>query len=216
MPGHRLRRLIQGQGGSTLIELLVAMPLSVLLLGIVIQALGVAGRREQDLERRTETVQQAELGLERMTREIRSASWVYFSSSSVVDIDTLVRTDPTATSVHRHVRYDCSGSACIRYEGAPVSYPPLAGSSFDRSRTIIGALVGDCAICGDQTRSRVGFLIAHDIFLPQRIGASGQPVTDFVNPNVLQIRVRLRLPQRTETVEVRDGVSLRNQSDFAS
>src|SRR4051794_9666207 len=112
MPDHRLRRLVQGQGGSTLIEMLVAMPLAVLLMGVVIQGLGTASIRQQDVERRTEAAQQAQTGLERMTRELRSAGWVYFSSSSVIDMDALVRPSSTGTSAHRHVRYDCSGGTC--------------------------------------------------------------------------------------------------------
>src|SRR4051812_6298695 len=104
MPDHRPRRLIQGQGGSTLIELLVAMPFAVLLMGVVFQCLVTTFHRQGEIERRTETVEQAQTGLERMTRELRQAGWLYFSSSSVVDLDALVRTGSAGASVHRHVR----------------------------------------------------------------------------------------------------------------
>src|SRR3954454_3208193 len=130
MPYHRLRRLIQGQGGSTLIELLVAMPIAILLLAVVVQDLGVAGRKQRDMERRTVALSQGQIGLERMTRELRQANWVYVRSSSTIDVDVMVRSGPTATSVHKLVRYDCSGVGCIRYEGIATAYPPPATPSF--------------------------------------------------------------------------------------
>src|SRR5215210_4614037 len=105
MPYLRLRRLVQGQGGSTLIELLVAMPIAIVLLGLVVQSLGTAGRDQQDIERRTEALTNGNLGLERMTRELPQADWVYFRSSSVVDLSGPVRATPTSTSVKRLVRY---------------------------------------------------------------------------------------------------------------
>src|SRR3954451_11519440 len=114
MPYHRLRRLIQGQGGSTLLELLVAMPIAVMLVGLSVQALGIAGTSQQDIERRTEAVTQAQIGLERMTRELRSARWVYVRNSSVVDIDAMVRRNASSQSVERLVRYDCSDVDCVR------------------------------------------------------------------------------------------------------
>src|SRR5947208_1221005 len=114
MPKVSRSRLILGQGGSALIELVTAMPIAILVLGIAIQSLGVAGRSQTDIERRTEALNQAQTGLERMTREIRDASWAYFISSSTVDLDALVRATPTSSAVHRHVRYDCSGINCVR------------------------------------------------------------------------------------------------------
>ena len=130
MPCRRQRRLIQGQGGSTLIELLVAMPIAIVLLGLVVQSLGQAGHDQQDIERRTEMLTDAQIGLERMTRELRQATWVYFRSSSVVDINVRgARRAPARDGVYRLVRYDCSGDICLRSEGAPVDLPAagLAG-----------------------------------------------------------------------------------------
>jgi Tfp pilus assembly protein PilW len=209
MPDHRPRRLIQGQGGSTLIELLVAMPFAVLLLGIVIQALATTYKRQGEIERRTQTVQQAQIGLERMTRELRQADWVYFSSSSVVDLDAEVRTAVGGSAVHRHVRYDCSGTDCVRYEGPAVAFPPAANSTFDFSRVVIGPEPGD-------TLSQFGTVAGHDVFFPQRVlSPSGQTVADFVDPDVLLVRLQLHVSGNKGTVQVQDGVSLRNRSDFA-
>jgi Tfp pilus assembly protein PilW len=208
MPKVSRSRLVLGQGGSALIELVTAMPIAILVLGIAIQALGVAGRSQTDIERRTEALNQAQIGLERMTREIRDASWAYFISSNTVELDALVRTTPTSTAVHRHVRYDCSSINCVRYEGPAVAYPPPATATWDTSQIVIGATSGD-------TRTRYGKLTGHDIFFPAHVDATtGQTVTDFASPTMLQVRLRLTVVGRPRPVELVDGVSLRNRSTF--
>jgi type II secretory pathway pseudopilin PulG len=207
MPNHRLRRLVRGQGGSTLIELLVAMPLAVLLLGLVTEGLGAAGLSQRDVERRTAALTQAQLGLERMTRELRQAEWLYFRSSSVVDIDALVRPGPTAHSGHRLVRYDCSGIACVRSEGPPVAYPPPPGPVFTTSSVVVGAPAGDAT-------TRYGMVVGHDVFQPTRVDATGRNVPELVDPDAVEVHLRIRVKYRTAPVELVDGVSLRNRSTF--
>ena len=187
------------------------MPFAVLLMGVVFQCLVTTFHRQGEIERRTETVEQAQTGLERMTRELRQAGWLYFSSSSVVDLDALVRTGSSATSVHRHVRYDCSGTSCIRYEGPAVAFPPPANSTWTGSQIVIGPQPGD-------SLTRYGTVVGHDVFFPQRVTApSGQTVADFVDPDVLLVRLRLKVPAggNNGIVQVQDGISLRNRSDFA-
>jgi type II secretory pathway pseudopilin PulG len=207
MPDLRLRRLIQGQGGSTLIELLVAMPIAVALVGMVVQGLGVAGRSERDLERRTTALTQAQIGLERMTRDLRQAKWVYFRNSSVVDLDAMVRPGPTARSASRLVRYDCSGVTCTRSEGPAVAYPPPALPVFTGSRVVVGAAPGD-------RFTRYGRVVGHDVFSPTRVDATGRPSPDFSDPDSLSIRLRVQVRGRQAPVELRDGVTLRNRSGF--
>src|SRR6266536_1801659 len=208
MPFQRLWRVIQGQGGSALIELLVAMPIAVLLVGIVVQSLGVSGKRQSDVERRTEALSQGQIGLERMTRELRQAEWVFFQSSSVVDMDALVRPNPTAHGVQRHVRYDCSGTSCIRLEGPAVSFPPSAASTFDSSIVIVGAPPGD-------TQTRYGTIVGHNVFEPARVDSTtGATVPDFMDPDIVLVRLQLAVQGRRQPIEIRDGVSLRNRSTF--
>jgi hypothetical protein len=207
MPYHRLWRLIQGQGGSTIIELLLAMPIAVILLGIVTQGLGVAGRSGLDVQRRAVALTQGQIGLERMTRELRQARWVYFRSSTVVDVEAQVRPGPAASSVNRLVRYDCSGTSCVRSEGPAVAYPPPAQPAFSRSTVVVGRPPGDKG-------TRYGTVVGHDVFEPTRIDGSGHGVVDYADPDTLQIRLRLRVEGRRGPVELRDGISLRNRSTF--
>lgn len=216
MPFHRLRRLVQGQGGSTLIELLVAMPIAIVLLGLVVQSLGTAGRDQQDIEGRTEALTNGQIGLERMTRELRQATWVYFRSSAMVDLNVPVRATTTGTGTDRLVRYDCTADICERFEGPPVTYPPASSPSFTKSQRVLGA---DAQTLGE----RDGFIVNHDIFRPTDVDpVTGARTVDFVDPDFLFIRIQLAYRDRRLDSEagrrsplvLEDGVSLRNRSTY--
>lgn len=210
MPNHPPRRLIQGQGGSTLIELLVAMPIALLLLGLVVQALGDAGTRQRDIEQRTETLTGAQLGLDRMTRELREARWVYFRSSAKVDLLVGVRSGPTTNAALKLVRYDCSGDTCDRSEGGPVDFPPPATPTFTKTQVVLGVLATTVS-------GTTGQVVGHDVFYPSRVDPqTGLRSDDFANPDYMLIRLRMKVKKRGEHVELSDGVSLRNRTNYAS
>src|SRR5689334_2531800 len=120
-----------------MIELVVAMPLAILLIGVILTALGTTSNDQQDVERRTQALSQAQTGLERLTREVRQAQWIYVRSSSVIDLQTPVRPGGATTSVPRLVRYDCSGSACVRSEAPATTYPPPPNPSFTNAVIVI-------------------------------------------------------------------------------
>jgi type II secretory pathway pseudopilin PulG len=209
MPVHRSTRLVRGQGGSTLIELLVAMPIAVMLVGLVVQALGNAGINQQDIERRTEALTNGQLGLERMTGEFRQADWLYFRSSSVVDIQVGVRATPNGSATPRLVRWNCSTDVCTRSEGSPTTYPPPTVPTFTRTTTEIGSPATDQG-------GRYGLVTGHDVFTATSIDPqTGQSTVDFLDPDFLFIRLRLEIHDRGENVEISDGVSLRNETTFA-
>ena len=200
--------MIQGQGGSTLIELLVAMPIAIVLLGLVVQSLGRASTDQRDIERRSQALSNGQIALDRMTSEIRGADWVYFRSSSIVDMDTHVRATPTSHSVLRLVRYDCSGEVCIRSEGPATTYPPPAAPSFAASRIVIGSASTDLGGLGGQ-------ITAHDIFRPTRVDpATGASTVDFLNPDYLTVRLSLKVKSRPDPTVLEDGVSLRNLTGY--
>lgn len=208
MPASRLRRVIQGQGGFSLIELLVAMPIAILLLGVVIQALGQASRDQQDVEQRTESLTNAEIGLEQMTRELRQASWVYFWSSSVVDLNVRVRATAQSEGEYRLVRFDCSGDACLRSQGPALVYPPPPNPSFTSTTVLIGSPASD-------TFGRNGHVIGHDVFRPQHVDpVTGARTTDFLKPDFLSVRLQLSVPRHSRALELQDGVNLRNLTQF--
>jgi prepilin-type N-terminal cleavage/methylation domain-containing protein len=208
------RGIRQGQGGFTLIELLVAMTIAVALLGVIIAELGRASQDQQDIERRAQMQTDAQIGLERMTRELRQASWLYFRSSAVVDLNVRVRSGPAVQGVPRLVRYDCSTDTCRRYEGPPSVYPPPASPTFERTEDIIGADVADWG-------SRRGSVVRHDVFRPARIDpVTGAAVTDFSAPDFLTVRMTLEIEPLypsgdVQRITIEDGVGLRNVTEFA-
>jgi type II secretory pathway pseudopilin PulG len=210
MPDLSRLRLIRGQGGSTLIELLVAMPVAIMLLGLITQAFVTGSEDQRRLERRTAALNQAQHGLERMTRELRQANWVYFTSSQVVDADVMVRPDPSSRAVQRHVRYDCTAGACWRYEGPAVPFPPTSASAFSRSTMVLGSPAED-------PDSYTGRVFGLDIFQPRRVDPqTGLSSTNYVDPDMLYIRLRIAVKGLDKPIELADGVSLRNRTRFGS
>lgn len=209
MPHLSRVRLIRGQGGSTLIELLVAMPMAVALLGLVTQVFVTGTSDQRRLERRAAALAHANTGLERMTRELRQANWVFFTSSQVVEAEAMVRASAVTPAVRRHIRYDCSSGRCWRLEGPAVAFPPPRDATFETSRIVIGAAEGD-------ETSSVGRVLANDVFAPKRVDpATGRTVVDYLRPDLLHIALRVSVKGMDHPVELADGVSLRNATKFA-
>jgi Tfp pilus assembly protein PilW len=209
MPDLSRLRLIRGQGGSTLIELLVAMPIAVALLGLVTQAFVTGTTDQRRLERRTAALSAANTGLERMTRELRQANWVYFRSSQVVEAEAMVRPNSATQAVKRHVRYDCTTGACWRSEGPAVTFPPPAGATYSNSQVVIGSPVAD-------TTSASGRVLTHDVFVPKKVDpVTGKTVVDYLEPDLLHIALRIQVRGMSRPVELADGISLRNATKFA-
>lgn len=212
MPSLRpLGAAIRGQGGSTLVELLVAMPMAVLVLGIGLSMLGSAGADQARTAKRADALRVVQVGVERMVREIRQADWVWFRDSTRVQMVTRVRTAGATTATLRHVAYDCSQGECRRSEGAAVSFPPPPGAALADTGAVIPKLV-------DGHNGRVvSRLINADVFEPRRTDpASGLSRPDHLTPDSLWVRIRFDMRQRglTQPVEVADAASLRNGTRF--
>lgn len=209
MPHLSRLRLIRGQGGSTLVELLVAIPMAVSLLGLVTQVFVAGSADQRRLERRTAALRHVNQGLERVTRELRQANWIYFTSSQVVDAEAMVRVSPASRAVKRHVRVDCSTGACWRYEGPPVPFPPPAAAAFEKAHVVIGTRAGEDA-------SMTGRVIGHSIFVPKRVDpTTGATSVDYLNPELLHIGIKVAVEGLDKPLEIADGVSLRNATKFA-
>ena len=202
-------RLIQGQGGSTVVELVVAMPIAIVAMVLTLNLLSSVGEGYQRVENRAKALSDAHVALERMTRELRQADWVYFRNSQMVDLQSNLRGPGEATAEPKLVRYRCRGSACIRYVGEPVNFPPPDSPLVTATGTLLTNLVNQ------------------DVFHPQRIDPdTGLAAADFLNPNSVLIRARIA-PSRDHSsydggdgwsyvnpLEVWDGASLRNNSRF--
>lgn len=207
----RLRRLIQGQGGSTIIELLVAMPMAIGLIFGLLSLFNAGAGDQRDMEQRSRALQSSLVGLERMTRDLRQAAWVHVFSSQVVSAQVRMR-DETGVMAPRHVRYDCSSGACRRLEGPAVAYPPALGAPFDRNQIVIGGDPGD-------PRDPRGRVLTRDVFVPYRTDAvTGVQQPNFVDPSYIAIRVRLAVkgtnlhngPREALRVDLSDGVAIRS------
>lgn len=186
---------LRDERGMTLVELLVAMSVMIVVVAAVVDLVGVATRHQERVGARAEAITRGQVGLERMTHELRQASWVLVSSSQVVDFDALVPPGDGGTPVHRHVRYDCSGaSSCTRLEGPPVQYPPDPDAPLPQTATLIEGVR------------------PADVFTPWRTDrATGTSQVDPLDADYLAIRIKLDVAGMTKPVTLEDGVSLRNR-----
>jgi prepilin-type N-terminal cleavage/methylation domain-containing protein len=179
-----LQRLRSEQSGFSLIELLVVMPLALLIMFVALSASDTAGRSQSASTERAQAITQAQVGLERMVREIRQAASFKLLTSQVVEVETFVRSpDGTQAGGYagglRLVRYDCTQKECRRYEGPRGG--PLGATATRLFTDVINA----------------------DVFSPQ---------PNFLNPTSLGVKVEIAVQGQTRPITVTDGVDLRNYS----
>jgi prepilin-type N-terminal cleavage/methylation domain-containing protein len=136
MPSTRFvilsRRLRDDQSGFTLVELLVAMPIALIVVFAALLVLDTAAPSELRTREHAQALRDQEVGLERMTRELREATSFTFITSQQVEFNVHVR----SAGGLRRIRYDCSsGDHCLRLEG-PVGVTPSGAGT-----VIVDALV---------------------------------------------------------------------------
>ena len=128
------RRLRDDQSGFTLVELLVAMPIALIVVFMALLVLDTAVPYELRTRERAQALRDQEVGLERMTRELREATSFTFLTSQKVEFDVHIRSAGGLRKI-RKIRYDCSsGDYCLRLEG------PVGGTVSGGTR-IVDALV---------------------------------------------------------------------------
>lgn len=129
-----------GEGGYTLIELLVSMMMGVVVLGAVGSLVVSAMKNQPKISERAQDITTARWVLERLTREIRNGIRVDNATSSSVSFETYVRhtacggSTPlasTATPIKCEVTYTCTTTACSRTEAAPGVYAGQAKRIFE-------------------------------------------------------------------------------------
>ena len=121
-------RLRGDQRGWTLVELLVASTVGLVVMSAALDVYAESARSQSRTANRVAALRQSQVGLERMTREIRQASsYTISGASEVIDVETQVRPAGGGAAIPRHVRYDCSGTACVRFEGPPNQPAPTTG-----------------------------------------------------------------------------------------
>ena len=128
------RRLRDDQSGFTLVELLVAMPIALLVVFAALLVLDTAVPYELRTREHAQALRDQEVGLERMTRELRQATSFTFLTSQKVEFDVHIRS--AAPPGLQSIRYDCSsGDHCLRLEGS------VGGTVSPPGTVIVDALV---------------------------------------------------------------------------
>jgi prepilin-type N-terminal cleavage/methylation domain-containing protein len=126
------RRLRDDQSGFTLVELLVAMPIGLIVVFMALLVLDTAVPYELRTREHAQALRDQEVGLERMTRELRDATSFTFLTSQKIEFDVHIR----SAGGLRKVQYDCSsGDHCLRLEG------PVGGTVSPAGAVIVDALV---------------------------------------------------------------------------
>ena len=188
--GHRL---MTEQAGMTLIELLIAMVMTVVVFGTTLDVIFVGFRDQTASGNRAAATQLSSAIVERMTREIRQASQATIengtgalaSPGGRLDLETPVFTAGGSTTT-QHVLYDCtSANRCTRDQGP--ANGPLSGSP----TLVIAQVTNPTTVFSGST-------------------ASNPTVASNPTAIALTLDVDLATQGITHPVELRDGVALRD------
>jgi hypothetical protein len=173
---HASACLREERGVASLAELISVIPIMLIVLGSVLGLYSLAVRQQDRTDARVRSLIDQKNGLERISRELRDAVALRYQTSEIVDAQI--------SSGGRWLRYDCSGTACKRYEG------PSEGV-FDRGPVTLV----------DDVRSAEFELLANS--------ATGfQP--DYVNPTYVSVRLRVNVRGAENPIVLEDGFNLRN------
>ena len=112
------------RGAVTINELLVSAPIALFGLVALSFLYNASVQGNSRTTNRVHGLAQQQLGIEKMTKELRQATTLTPVSSQVVDMDTYVTPSGGGSATPRLVRYDCSDGTCNRWEG------PAGGTTF--------------------------------------------------------------------------------------
>lgn len=178
-----------GEGGFTLIEVLVAAGMGVVLMGAVASLVIGALRFQPQISKKAENVSTARWVLERMTRELRTGEKIEVGTASEVVFVAYGRHSPCGStallaegqaSVQCKITYSCTTTYCSRTEAA------------------LGSLAGS-----GTTRRIFSGINSNQVF-------SFQPTGAVTEATYVKVTFRMPDPQGTGSLIVSDGVSLRN------
>jgi prepilin-type N-terminal cleavage/methylation domain-containing protein len=126
-----IQSLLRDERGMTLVELIVAMTMTLVVFGAASYILIVAVHTQPGISDRSFDIQQGRVLQERFTRDLRASYKVEPSpapTASAISFDTYVRsttcggppqTNPAVPAIPCRVTYSCSSGACSRAEGPP-------------------------------------------------------------------------------------------------
>ncbi len=123
----RLRKQ-SGEGGFTLVELLVSSMMGVVVMGAVASLVISAVREQPKISKEVQNVSNARWMLERLTHELRNGVAVKEGTASKISFEGYVRrttcggSTPLAAAspaIKCRITYECSTTACTRKETSP-------------------------------------------------------------------------------------------------
>ncbi len=129
----RLRKAVaalpRGQGGLTLIELLIAASVGLIVVGGALTMFVGAIRSEPRTTSKVAAIQQARTTVERITRELRQGLETPTATSSQLAIVTYVKASScggvaASTAIPCRVTYTCSSGKCTRVVAQPNGSAP--------------------------------------------------------------------------------------------
>jgi type II secretory pathway pseudopilin PulG len=129
----------RGEGGYTLVELLVAAAMGVVVMGAVASLMISAVREQPKISKESQNVTSARWMLERLTHELRNGISVKEGTASKISFEGYVRHSscggstmlPSNTSAIKcRITYECSTSACTRKETSPATTTGVATPIF--------------------------------------------------------------------------------------
>jgi prepilin-type N-terminal cleavage/methylation domain-containing protein len=142
---RRLRRLVAGESGYTLIELVMVLAI----LGTVVGALTTlfvgATNAEFESNRRFQAQQSARIAIDKMRREIHCASLITPTGVSASITVTLPAQCPTAGGVQSNVTYDTVGSGQrfqLRRNGVNLADYVTLRNAFNYTAPVSGTSLG--------------------------------------------------------------------------
>lgn len=101
--------VLEERGATTLVELLVVIPMLLVVMGATLGLYDFSVKDQTKTEDRTRALIDQKNGMEKMTRELRTAISVRYQTSEIIDAQL--------AATKRWVRYDCSAGSCKRSEG---------------------------------------------------------------------------------------------------
>ena len=111
------------EAGFTLIELLVASALMLVVFALALGMLQLSGQKEPEARAANARIQEAQVGVERVIRELRQAYDVVSATPSSLTVETYLQTTScingtTGPSRACRVTYACASGNCTRTVGA--------------------------------------------------------------------------------------------------
>jgi hypothetical protein len=115
-------------------ELLVAVPITLMVFGAIVLLQDGAAKGQKQVDGRVRSLLEQQIGVERMTRELRQATSVASVTPQTFDAVTWVAPPGGGAAVQRRVYYDCGNGSCKRWEG------PAGGSLTSGPVTVLSGV----------------------------------------------------------------------------